>query len=408
MRYLFCSLDNFGFLFSSLGIAEALRRRGHEIAFVTDLKLAGVVERAGFQRIPRGEPDGSSFLVEISGHPMDTMRQVRHVERALERFPADVLVTQQLALGPYVVAERKALPVATVGMASYLWPHGPPPEEAEQREKLVRRYRGFYLAYALVREMLGMERRAHDIHESPLVGDLFLLRSVPELEGNVETLPPQVHFVGDCLWEPPGPPDAELDTWLAAARESGEPLLYVQPGRAFNKRAFWRSLVEALTGQPVRVVAAVGRMDREVEQVPENFFVRPHVSQGAILPHARAVVSNATTTSVLGALTHGLPLLLIPGGGGAEQPDITQRCVRVQAGLHLEDNEAEPARLLEMVRELLGREELRTAAARLQSTFQRAGGHERAAHLLEELGRRRAPVWREPPSATQTPARGET
>jgi MGT family glycosyltransferase len=395
MRYLFCSLDNFGFLFSSMGIAEALRRRGHEVAFVTDIKLAGVVERAGFQRIPRGEPDGSSFLVEISGHPMDTMRQVRHVERALERFPADVLVTQQLALGPYVVAERKALPVATVGMATYLWPHGLAPEESELREKLVRRYRGFYLAYAYVREMLGMERHAHNIDQSPLIGDVFLLRSVPELEGDVNGLPPQVHCVGDCLWEPPGPPDAELDAWLAAARESGEPLLYVQPGRAFDRRAFWRSLVEALTGQPVRVVAAVGRMDREVEQVPSNFFVRPHVPQAAILPHARAVVSNATTTSVLGALTHGLPLLLIPGAGGAEQMDLTQRCLSAQAGLYLPDSEAEPASILERVRTLLGSEELRAAAVRLQTPLRRAGGHERAAHLLEELGRRRAPVWRE-------------
>jgi UDP:flavonoid glycosyltransferase YjiC (YdhE family) len=395
MRYLFCSLNSPGFLFSSMGIAEALRRRGHEIAFVTDLKMTGMLEKSGFRRIPRSEPDGPSFLVELSGNPMDTVRQVHHVERALETFPADVIVTQQLALGPYIAAERKAVPIATVGLGTYLWPHRLPPDAANLREGLVRRYRGFYLSYDLVREMLGMERHIHSFDQSPIIGDLFLLRSVPELEGDVDDLPAQVHCVGDCLWEPPSPPDKELEAWLAQARDSGEPILYVQPGRAFERRAFWSSLVEALTGQPVRVVAAVGRMDGQVGQVPSNFFVRPHLSQSTLLPHARAVVSNATTTSMLGALTHGLPLLMIPGGGGAEQVDLTRRCVRAQAALPLQDSEAQPARILEMVKALLEREDLRAAAARLQAAFKKAGSHELAAQLLEELGRRRAPVLRE-------------
>jgi UDP:flavonoid glycosyltransferase YjiC (YdhE family) len=398
MRYLFCSLNNFGFLFASMGIADALRRRGHEVAFVADLKMAGVLERAGFPRIPRGEPDGTSFLVEFSGHPVDTLRQVRHVEWALERFPADVIVTQQLALGPYIAGERKGVPVATVGLGSYLWPGRLPPDSPGNREWLVRRYRGFYLSYDLVREMLGMERHHHSFEQSPIIGELFLLRSVPELEGSVDELPSQVHCVGDCLWEPPGSPDAELEAWLADAHAAGEPLLYVQPGRTFERRAFWGSLVEALTGQPVRVVASVGRMDSEVGQVPPNFFVRPHVAQSAVLPHARAVVTNATTTSILGALTHGLPMLMIPGGGGAEQEDLIERCLRARVGVRLPDTKAEPALLLRGINVLLERDEPRAAAARLQTCFQQAGGHQLAADLMEELGRRRAPVLRKPAS----------
>jgi UDP:flavonoid glycosyltransferase YjiC (YdhE family) len=398
MRYLFCSLNNFGFLFSSMGIADALRRRGHEVIFVTDLKMAEVLERAGFQRIPRGESDGPSFLVEFSGHPVDTLRQVRHVEWALKRFPADVIVTQQLALGPYIAGERKGVPVATVGLGSYLWPGRLPPNAAGNREWLVRRYRGFYLAYDLVREMLGMERHHHSFEKSPIVGELFLLRSVPELEGSVDDLPPQVHCVGDCLWEPPSAPDFPLEAWLASARESGEPLIYVQPGRSFERRAFWASLVEALSGQPVRVVASIGRMDGDIGNVPPNFFVRSHVAQSAVLPHARAIVTNATTTSVLGALTHGLPMLMIPGGGGAEQEDLTDRCVRARVGIRIPDTRAEPTLLLRGIKALLNHDEPRTAAARLQACFQQAGGHSLTADLLEELGRQRAPILRKPTS----------
>jgi len=396
MRFLFCSLDNYGFLFASMGIADALRRRGHDVSFAADLKLSAVLARAGFERHPRGEPDGESFLVKYSGHPLDTMRQVRHVERALERFPADVVVTQQLALGPYLAAERHGLPVATVGMASYLWPRKMPPGEPWMRDWLVQRYRGFYLAYDLVREMLGMSRHVHGFDESPLIGDLFLLRSVPELEGDAADLPAQVHFVGDCLWEPPGAPDAELEDWLKAARGSGEPLLYVQPGRAFEQGPFWEALVQGLGGQPFRVVAAVGRMEVKVGQVPPNFFVRNHVPQSTILPWAHAVISSSTTTSILGALTHGLPLLMIPGGGGAEQSDLTRRCVRAGAGVELRSSEAAPDVIRSRVKLLLEDEAYRAAAARLQGLFQRAGGHARAADLLEALGERRALVPREP------------
>jgi MGT family glycosyltransferase len=391
MRFLFCSMNSYGFLFPSLGTALALRARGHEIAFVADVGLAGDVERAGFRRIPRGSPDGPSFILTNSAEPLEILRQVRHVERALEHFPADVLVTQPAAFGPYLAAERTGLPVATLGVASYMWPKAEPPASPWLRDYLAQRYRRFVLSYDMLRAMLGLQQRVQGLADNPLLGDLLLLRTVPELEGDPHLLPPQVHCVGDCLWELPAQADPALSAWLGRARDSGEPLVYAQPGRTLTGASYWPSLVEALGNGPVRMAASVGRVGGPLVETPENVFARPHVPQSLVLPQARAVISSATSTAVLGALTHGLPLLLIPTEG-AEQVDMTYRCLRAKVALHLPEEEATPERLREKVEELLAREDLRRNAATLQAAFRKAGGHEQAAALIEGLGHRHQEV----------------
>lgn len=395
MRYLFCSLNNFGFLYCSIGIAQTLQRRGHEVAFVADVSLGPVLARAGLERIWRGEKDGPSFRVERAGDPMDSSRQVRHIERALQRFQADVLVGQMLALGPPVVAERDGIPLATIGLAAYLWPTAAPPPEAWMRDFVLRRYRGFYLGYNATREMCGMAPHRGEIGENPLIGQLFLLRSVAELEGSTEALPQQVHYVGDCLWEAPQEADPALMAWLSEAQAEGAPILYAQPGRVFETRPYFQDLVEAFGGSHVRVAISMGRMEKGSVEAPKNFFVRPHVPQSLVLPHARAVITSGTTTAVLGALTHGLPMLLVPGGGGAEQMDLLQRCVRAGTAIQAPAAEVTAARLSAWADELFGSESLREKARAVQAAFARSGGRERAADLLEQLGRTGMPVLRD-------------
>ncbi|MFY0525580.1 glycosyltransferase [Archangium gephyra] len=181
MRYLFCSLDSPGFLFPALAIARELRRRSHEVAFVTGPTFAHFVQDSGFERIPRGEQDGKSFQIEIFAQPLEMVRQARHVEYALGRFHADVLVGQQLALGPLLAAERQGLPVASLGLASYIFPvtDGPPgPEMLARRAASL--HDGLLARFNEAREAMGLRASSPRYRETPLIGDLLMLRSVPE------------------------------------------------------------------------------------------------------------------------------------------------------------------------------------------------------------------------------------
>jgi UDP:flavonoid glycosyltransferase YjiC (YdhE family) len=387
MRFLFCSLANHGMLFPFLGLAQALRGRGHEVAFVTGPSMAGLLAKAGLTRIPRNEQDGDSFRVELCGHPLEMARQVKHIEAALQRFKADVLVGQQLAFGPLIAGERQGLPVATLGLAAYLWPTEVPREPPEHRKFVLGRYEGFLKPFQLARYMFGLEARDTSYGDSPLLGDLFLLRSVPELEGGVEHLPSRVRLVGDCLWDAPEE-DAALRDWLEEAASSGEAVLYAQPGRVFDVPGFWKHLCAALEGLPIRTVASVGRMEEAPEGAPANFLVRKHVPQGGVLPYVRAVISSSTTTAVLGALRHGKPLLLIPGGGGGEQKDLTWRCMRAGAAVELNPTEVTPGLLRARLQELLESEGPRRQAEGLQRALARVDGRARTVELLEQLAAR--------------------
>ena len=125
MRFLFCSLASHGFVYPAIGIAEVLRRRGHKVAFVTDLTCRDTLGQAGFARIPRGNTDGPSFQVKHWAEPLAVAIQVKHIEYALEQFNPDVMLGQQLTLGPLIAGDRHRLPVAMLGLAAYLWPASP-------------------------------------------------------------------------------------------------------------------------------------------------------------------------------------------------------------------------------------------------------------------------------------------
>ncbi|HSS50731.1 MAG TPA: nucleotide disphospho-sugar-binding domain-containing protein [Thermoanaerobaculia bacterium] len=380
-----------------IGIARALRELGHEVAFATGPASAGFLAAEGLDRIPRGEDDGASFQVKHWFQPLSVAIQIKHIEYALSRFPADALIGQQLTFGPLIVRERRRLPVGLLGFCTYLWPASD--ELARKQDlspfeaRLVWRHQDMLGWLNKTRQMLRLPLYEGGCRETPFLADLFLVRGVPELQPDEHLLPGQVHLVGSCLWEPETI-DPELAAWLRRTAAPEATVIYAQPGRAFEAPCFWSGLVEALAGSKYRVVASVGRLDREVGNLPDTFFVRPHVNQGQVLSTARAVVSSATTTAVLGALTAGLPSLLIPTG--SEQPDVAEVCANAGAALALTPEEVTPARVREVLDELLKTPSYRERAASLQSAFTRFDSFQLAADLCERLAESRGPVLRSP------------
>lgn len=407
MKFLFCCLASHGFVYPAIGIALALRQRGHEVAFVTSPAFQETLAQVGIERIPCGVKDGLSFQVDTFIHPLFVMRQIGHIEYALKRFAADVLVGNELALGPLIAGKRFSLPVAVVGLAAYLLPTSESTLELAQvnitkslvwpYDEMMQIYNNAYELFQLppsqVRDIpaciAGASSDFVNHKELPLLGDLFMLQSVPELEGNVDALPPRVHLVGACLWELPQT-DIELVTWLQESVTSSEPIIYVQHGKFYN--SFWSCLIQSLKEQPLRVAAAVGRMNGEVGMISSNFFVRHHIPQGLVLRYARAVISNGHTTPVLGALTYGLPSLLFPVKNGTDE--IAERCQYAGAAICLPPGAVSVETLGRAVQELLSSSKLRQNAQSLQSAFMKMNGSERAADLLEVLAVSRSPVLR--------------
>jgi MGT family glycosyltransferase len=385
MNILFCPLAGYGFVNPLIGIAKALHSRGHAGMFVTGPAFTQALDEADLSRIPRGAQDGPSFDVATWGLPLSVAIQIKHIKYALDRFSADMLVTTQLALGPLLAAEIMGLPVAVLSLATYLWPLWPLDHKpkTEQERRLQWRYADMMSHYNKARSLVGLSPTDADHLTNPLLGDLFMLQSVPELEQNKYEFPSKVHFVGSCGWEPQTS-DMELSTWLDECKAAAEPIIYVQAGRSFHLPSFWPPLRDTLKDKPLRIVAASERMDGEVGSIPNNFFVRAHVPQGKVLPYSSAVIATGHTTAVLGALTHGLPSLLFPTGSGSD--DIAEHCEQVGAALCLHEATLGPGVLEKAVDELLVNNNLRQKAEYLRIAFARAGGISRAAELIESIG----------------------
>lgn len=381
MRCLICSIASPGLVYPAIRVGMALRERGHEVAFVTDVVFADTLRSEGIARIPRGQSDGPSFQIAHWGKPLSVAMQVKHIDHAIVQFQPDVLVGQPLTLGAYIAHERHNVPLAVLGLSVYLWP--PCQRAAQGSSNLDRRrawrYNDVLNDYNQARQLFGLSPCDEPPEATSLLGDRFLLQSVPAL--TVEPLPSKVQLVGSCLWEPSAP-EPELEHWVADAECQGIPLIYVQHGRTFDAPRCWPNLLAALHDQPVRVVAAIGRLDDEVGELPPNVFARPHIPQAAVLPHCQGVICTGNTTAVLGALTHGLPLLLLPAGG--EQIDVAERCTEAGCA-HMLPASADAAMIRQALNAVLADTQMRARAQGLQRAFGQMNGPTIAAHAIELL-----------------------
>jgi len=93
---------------------------------------------------------------------------------------------------------------------------------------------------------------------------------------------------------------------------------------------------------------------------------------------------------MLGALGHGLPLVVIPIS--ADQPRNARRCVALGVGRSLEPAAVTPGAVREAVRAVLGDPSYRANAGRVRDEMAALPGPEHAVALLERLAAEKQPL----------------
>ena len=394
MRTLICSLNSTSFVNLTLGFGLNLRARGHNVAVVTDLERSQEIECHGLVRIPRGDQDGASFQTSLWGMPLAVAIQVKHLEYAIKVFQPDILVGQQLTLGAYITAERYKLPLAVWGLATYLWPSAtsePVVETQDDHERKVWRYTSLLSSYNEIRALFRLPLLERELESNPFLGDVFMLRTLSELEGDIKELPRLVHLVGPCVWEDDNH-DPELERWLTESEASASSIIYVHQGRYFDYPHFWPKVVDAFRDTEIKVIAATSGMDCAVGELPSNFFVRPRICESLVFRYARAMIASGNTTAVLGALIAGVPAILIPAGG--EQPDVAERCRIANVARVMSPADASPRRLWDDLALLMADQTVETNAKRLSRSFSALNTFDVASSLVEHLAAKGEPVLR--------------
>jgi UDP:flavonoid glycosyltransferase YjiC (YdhE family) len=270
VRILICTQPILGHVEPGLVIAEALRVRGHEVAWYTGTCMRERIEARGFRFHPivkAFDYDGSrphvmfperknlSGIADLKfilkrvfndGMPL----QVEDIEAILEKEPADVLLADFVTFGPRAVHERggpvwaafgfSALTLSSVDTAPYglgLAPDASAFGRVRNRALRVLSdgivFRDVVRHHDRVRKSLNLPSKRTSPMDTPLSPFLFLQGTVPEFEYPRSDLPEQVHFVGALVPAPKVRP-FEAPSWWPELKERKRPVILVTQGTMDN------------------------------------------------------------------------------------------------------------------------------------------------------------------------------
>ncbi len=198
---------------------------------------------------------------------------------------------------------------------------------------------------------------------------------------------PVSHFLRPSIFDRSG--DEGLPAWLAGLPP--RPTIHATLGTIFNRagpgrgRDPFQDIIAALRDEPVNLVVTVGRNvdPARFGPQPPQVRVERYVPQTLLLPHCAAVVAHGGWNTIMAALDHGLPLVLLPLG--ADQPHNARHCVALGVGRALAPDDRTPGAIREAVRAVLADPSYHRQAAQLREELRALPGPEAAVALLERL-----------------------
>ena len=380
MRILFTCSTGLGHLHPLVPIARAATQAGHEVAFATPSPFAPTVERSGFRVFPAGMAespvDAFPELQRLSGRdatefmwarvrPAQAAAMVSDLLRVIDEWRPDLIVRERAEYGGCIVGERLGIPYASVeinaaemghdqrailgaGFAGVLAQHGLPPDpelQIQERQLVLSPFPPSYRG--------GSPGAAH-----------LAIRPTPFDQSGDERMPGWID---------------ELAT---------QPIVYLTLGTSslFNARPnIIRAFIEGLADEPLNLIVAVGHNNDPADfgTTPSNVRIERYIPQTLVFPRCDLVVCHAGSGTVMAALAHGLPLVLVPIG--ADQPQNARRCAALGLAHVVDVDALSPSVALAAVLEGLGNLSYRQHAEMVRAEIEALPGPEQAVNYLERL-----------------------
>jgi UDP:flavonoid glycosyltransferase YjiC (YdhE family) len=281
-------------------------------------------------------------------------RAMGHDVRAeLERDPADLVLVDCLLFGPIEAVAASGTPYVLLEhtYAEFFtrkWMRGP-----MGTGLLLKRFR--------TRDLV---RRAR----------LRLLATLPELDpASRRPVPANVRYCGPVVHgRPASPTEPTVLVSLSTVNFPG-------------MQACLQSILDALATLPVHGVVTTGPViDPADLRAPANVELHRYVPHDQLMPHASVVVGHGGHATTMLALSHNLPVLVLPMHPMLDQKMVGTSLVDAGAG-RLLSKKAEPAEIAAAVTALLTDGPHRDAAARLGAAIRANSGAAAGADLVDEL-----------------------
>jgi UDP:flavonoid glycosyltransferase YjiC (YdhE family) len=371
MRVLFTFAGGSGHADPLVPIADALRSGGHQIAFVGRRSAAGSIEANGFPVLKEPAHEDAAAGVIAPLRPLDMEHEYRVLRThyagrsARERAPRvldvcaewqpDLIVCDEVDFGSMIAAERLALPHATVLVTA-----------------------SGFVRPELVVDALNAIRAEHGLPPDPTF-------AMPGRHLVISPIPPS--FRDPAFPLPPNAISIRPGAIAHAHRSTTPPTVYFTLGTVFNLESgdLFDRVLAGLRELPIQLIVTVGR-----ELDPERFGAQPatvrierFIPQDELLPMCDVAVNHGGSGSVLGALAHGVPMVVLPIG--ADQSLNAGRCQALGVGIAIDAEGARPESVAAAVSTLLREPSYPIAAGRIRDEFAALPGPEAVVPLLEEL-----------------------
>lgn len=341
MRIAFSTQPALGHLLPILPLALAAQDAGHEVVVLGGASLAGPIARAGLHHVAAGPPDLATAFAHVPERDGLTGRRLAAltwgrvfggviapemadalIELARDWRP-DLLVHEDSEQGTWIAAERLGIP--HVSLQATAWRGAGVLLSAEPLGRLRTR-----LALEPDPELARWHRHGYLTTRPPLLQN----PDDPVPRASIPLRPIALDESGEAA-----PP------WLAL-RDPSRPRVAVTLGTILPGRLdTMEAILAGLERLDVAVVATVGPglEPALLGERAAGIRVERYVPMSLLLATADALVFHGGSGTMLAALAHGVPLVLLPVA--ADQPENADRCAAAGAGIVLEPEARTPAEI---------------------------------------------------------------
>ncbi len=425
-RFLIGTMPFISHINPSLPIARALIQRGHQVWWYTGKKFQAKVEATGAHYVPMlaapdfDEDDLAAVYPDRQKHQgiaqfkwsikhifMDAaVGQLADLQHILHDFPADVVLSESTFAGAQFAHELGGPAWATFNILPLTIPSrdtGPfglgIAPNASTMGRLRNQTLNWFLGNILFRDIsqhYNMVRAKAGLPPSKNMGEspfLYLQGTTPVFEYPRSDLPPQVHFIGPFLPEPPSsftPPK-----WWAELQTDRPVVLVTQGTVTTNADHLIAPTLQALANQDMLVIATTGTKTNHadvLQNVPANARVEPFLSYHHLMPFVDVVVTNGGYGTVQLALSHGIPV--VAGGSTEDKPEVCARIAWSGVGINLRTQTPKLEQVLKAVQRVLADRQFKQRAEHIKASFAQHNAANNAVVLLEQLAETKRPVLR--------------
>lgn len=368
MKILFINLPYSGHVLPTLGLVQALIRKGHDVTYLLTSEWQERVEDSGAEFVPYNSHS------RLSGQIKNAYAKGVEMSDGFDAIIYEHLFFIGKHLGEKV--NRPTIRIFTTVAAN---------------QKLIEKYvnsggmMGIFKWKWLCRKWTQKAANGVELMTDNWLDEialnppgLNLVYTVREFQKYEEEFDDAIYkFIGTSIYPRKDKSDIQLE-------DVKKPIIYISMGTVFNnKMKFYKQCIKAFGDKQVTVIMSVGKKVRleHLGKIPENFMVRAFVPQLEVLKHADVFVTHGGMNSINEALYYGVPMVVIPSM--TDQPSNAERVEELKLGKRLEHKSITVDELEEVTMSVLSDSTIMSNVQEIQKKVLNAGNNEFGAKLIE-------------------------